>query len=164
MRGQNIGSRRIKMIEAGDSFPKGSLFRSKKDEVDTETYFANKKVVVFGVPGAFGGTCSAEHLPGFVNFKTAFADNDYSIVCIAVNDPNVMKAWGESAGASGIDMLADCDCSITKALGLDKDLGRNFGVRSKRYAMIIVDGVVKKIFVDESGFDSTSAENVLNNL
>ena len=152
------------MVVAGDIFPKGSLFRNKKDEVNTETYFANKNVVVFGVPGAFGGTCSAEHLPGFIKSTDTFANKNYSLVCIAVNDPNVMKAWSETSGASGIDMLADCDCSITKLLGLDQDLGRNFGVRSKRYAMIVNDGVITKIFVDESGLKSTSAENILNNL
>lgn len=164
MHGQNTGSRRIKMIAIGNKFPSGILFRSKKDEVDTETHFANKKFVVFGVPGAFGGTCSQEHLPGFINFTSAFNSKGYSLMCIAVNDPNVMKAWGESAGADNIDMLSDGDCSVTKALGLDKDYGRNFGIRSKRYALIVDNGVVVKIFVDESGLDATSAENLINNL
>ncbi len=152
------------MIEAGDKFPKGSLFKSKKDEIDTETYFADKKIVVFGVPGAFGGTCSEEHLPGYVKNASIFADKGYSLMCMAVNDPNVMKAWGLSANADTIDMLADGDCSITKALGLDKDLGRNWGIRSKRHAMIVDNGIVVKVFVDESGMDATSAENVLINL
>ena len=152
------------MIQAGDKFPQGSLFRSKKDEVDTQTYFENKKVIVFGVPGAFGGTCSEEHLPGYVKFTDAFADKGYSLMCMAVNDPNVMKAWGQSAGADNIDMLADGDCSITKALGLDKDLGRNWGLRSKRHALIVNNGTVVKVFVDESGIDATSAENVLSNI
>ena len=156
------------MIEQGNRFPEGTI-RTKDQqgikEISTQDYFANKKVIVFGLPGAFTGTCSQKHLPSFLTYAEKFRSQGYFIACLAVNDPHVMKAWGEATGVEDrIDMLSDSDCSVTTAMGLDKEFGAVLGHRSKRYAMVVNNGVVEKLFVDESGYNLSSAENVLQNL
>jgi len=156
------------MIEEGNKFPEGTI-RTKDQsgikEISTQDYFADKKVILFGLPGAFTGTCSQQHLPSYLENAETIRSKGYFIACLAVNDPHVMKAWGEMSNVEGrIDMLSDSDCSITKALGVDKEFGAILGHRSKRYAMVIHDGVVEKLFVDDSGFNLSSAENVLQNL
>jgi len=156
------------MIQEGNNIPEGTI-RYKDEsgikEISTQDYFLDKKVVMFGLPGAFTGTCSQRHLPSFIENSSEIQAKGYSIACIAVNDPHVMKAWGDNSNVDGkIDMLSDSDCSMSKALGLDKDFGAVLGYRCKRYAMIIDNSVVKKIFVDESGFNFSSAENILHNL
>ena len=156
------------MINEGHKFPSGSLLfkdNAITKEINTDEFFKNKKVVLFGLPGAFSGTCSQKHLPGFIKYADTIKDKGYDIACISVNDPHVMKAWGDISGVeSKISMLSDSDCSITKALGLDKDFGKAMGIRSKRYAMIIDNGIINKNFVDESGFNFSSAENILKNI
>ena len=157
-------------INVGDQFPSG-VFRIKDNgaikEISTEEYFNNKKVVLFALPGAFTPTCSAKHLPGFINNYHSIVDKDItSIACMAVNDPHVMHAWGEVSGVDNkIDMLSDSDCSVSMSLGLDMDFGKIMGHRSRRFAMLVDNNVIMKLFVEEVGaFEVSSAENMLNNL
>jgi len=113
-----------------------------------------RKVVIFGLPGAYTGTCSTAHVPSFMRTAKAFADKGVDeIICVSVNDPFVMKAWGEATGATaaGITMLADSDASFTKALDLTFDLPQfGFFARSKRYSLLAEDGVVTR-FNPEAG-------------
>ena len=114
-------------------------------EVSTDELFKGKKVVMFAVPGAFTPTCSAKHLPGFVqNAEAIKAKGVDSVVCMAVNDAFVMGAWGKDQGAGDkVLMLADGSAALTKALGLELDLiARGLGVRSQRYALVAEDGKV----------------------
>ena len=157
-------------INVGDQFPSG-VFRIKDNgaikEISTEEYFNNKKVVLFALPGAFTPTCSAKHLPGFINNYGSIVDKGItSIACMAVNDPHVMHAWGEVSGVDNkIDMLSDSDCSVSMSLGLDMDFGKIMGHRSRRFAMLVDNNVIMKLFVEEVGaFEVSSAENMLNNL
>jgi glutaredoxin/glutathione-dependent peroxiredoxin len=155
-------------IKVGDRLPAVTLKRlgsEGMEEVDTGTLFAGRKVVLFAVPGAFTPTCSAKHLPGFVEHAEDFkAKGVAEIVCMAVNDPFVMKAWGEQAGVSGkVSMLPDGSGVFTEALGLTLDArGHGLGMRSQRFAIVAEDGVVKALHVDPPGtFEKTSAETVL---
>jgi peroxiredoxin len=133
--------------------------------VATDDLFTGKKVVMFAVPGAFTPTCSAKHLPGFVEqagaFKTKGVD---SILCLSVNDVFVMDAWGKNQNVAGkVRMLADGSGKFTKALGLELDLSeRGLGVRSQRYSMVVDNGVVKALNLDAAGaFEVSSAEATL---
>jgi peroxiredoxin len=124
-----------------------------------------KRIVVFAVPGAFTPTCSAKHLPGFIEQAGAIRSKGVDeIVCISVNDPFVMGAWGKQANAGGkVRMLADGNGDLARALGLQMD-GRKFGLgeRSQRYAMVVKDGKVEKLFVEPGpGLTISSAESVL---
>ena len=153
-------------IQIGDTLPNVELRVMGADgpeAVNTADLFAGKKVVLFAVPGAFTPTCSAAHLPGFVvkadEIKAKGVD---SIICTAVNDVFVMDAWGKAQNADNIIMLADGIGEFASALGLELDLtGIQFGKRSKRYAMIVNDGVVELLNVDEKDFEKSSAEAVL---
>ena len=155
-------------IKVGDRIPSVKLKQlgeSGMQEVSTDDLFKGKKVVLFSVPGAFTPTCSAKHLPGFVekagDFKAKGVDE---IVCIAVNDPFVMKAWGTSGNAAGkVNMLPDGNGDLTRALGLEMDgSGHGLGKRGQRFAMVIEDGVVKNLQVEKPGaFEVSSAENML---
>jgi len=155
-------------IQQGDRLPTGK-FWVMDDEgvhtVTTEELFANKKVVFFGVPGAFTSTCSRSHLPGFLNLADDInACGVDSIACMAVNDAAVMRAWGIDRGVGDkILMLADGNCDYAKALGLAIDASAfGSGMRSLRFAMIVDDGVVSWLTVDEPGkFELTRAENAL---
>lgn len=115
------------------------------ESVSSASLFAGKKVVMFGLPGAFTPTCSAAHLPGYVvKADELFAKGVDTIICISVNDAFVMDAWGKAQNAENILMVADGAAALTRAMGLDVDMTeRGFGVRSERYAMIVDDGVVK---------------------
>jgi len=135
------------------------------DQVSTDEYFAGRKVVLFAVPGAFTPTCSQKHLPGFVakadSIKAKGVDE---IACISVNDAFVMDAWGKDQKAAGrVTMLADGSAKLTKALGLDNDMTeRGMGPRSKRYAMVVDDGKVSLLNVEDAGqFEKSSAETIL---
>jgi peroxiredoxin len=136
----------------------------RPQSINTKDYFAGRKVVLFSVPGAFTPTCSAYHLPGFVEHLEDFSARGIDVVaCMAVNDVFVMHAWGKSAGAEGIDMLADGNADFATALGLEKDSSAfGMGLRSQRFAMVANDGVVTHLLVDAPGeFRVSSAEAVL---
>ena len=157
-------------INVGEKFPLGT-FRIKDSEgvkeVSTELYFKSQKVVLFALPGAFTPTCSAKHLPGFINnYEKIISKGVSKVACMAVNDPHVMNAWGEVSGVEGkIDMLSDSDCSISTSLGLDMNFGKILGHRSKRFAMIVDNNIILKLFVEEVGaFEVSTAENIINNL
>lgn len=154
------------MIEVGQKLPQAQLSELTADGMvnhDVATCFAGKKVVLFAVPGAFTPTCSAAHLPGFVVNADEFTDKGVDIIaCVSVNDAFVMKAWGEAQNAQAIMMLGDGDGSFTKAIGLDMDTGAFGGLRSQRYAMVIEDGVVTSLNVEQpKQFEVSKAEAIL---
>jgi len=132
--------------------------------IETSKYFAGRKVVLFSVPGAFTPTCSAYHLPGFVELADEFIRKGYDAIgCMSVNDVFVMHAWGNSANAKGIDMLADGNGEFTRALGLELD-GTAFGMgqRSQRFALATDDGIVTHLMIEAPGeFRVSSAKSVL---
>ncbi len=158
-------------IKAGDRVPSVTLHRKTADGIDsvsTDDLFGGRKVVMFAVPGAFTPTCSAKHLPGFVNKADEIRGKGVDeIACVAVNDVFVMDAWGADQNVAGkVSMLADGSGDLAKAIGAELDLtSRGLGVRSARYAMIVDDGVVSEMMLEEGGaFEVSSAENVLSRL
>ena len=154
-------------IKVGEKIPDVTLYHMGEkgpETIGTGELFAGKKVVLFALPGAFTPTCSAAHLPGFVvNADKLKAKGVDTIACLSVNDAFVMGAWGNAQNADDILMLADGSADFTQAVGLELDLtARGLGVRSQRYAMIVEDGVVKELAVDEGGkFEVSSAEAML---
>jgi peroxiredoxin len=135
-------------------------------EVAVADLTKGKKVVLFAVPGAFTPTCSEQHLPGFLESAAALkAKGIQTIACIAVNDPFVMGAWDKATGVDGrIELLSDGNAEFTKALGLEFDGGAvGLGTRSRRYAMVVDDGVVKTLLVEEAPgqAEKSSAQAVL---
>ena len=158
-------------IKVGDKIPSATLMQMKDGgpkPVKTDDLFAGKKVVVFALPGAFTPTCSAKHLPGFVQNADAIkAKGVDAIACVSVNDAFVMGAWGDQQKVGdNVMMLADGNGDLTKALGLELD-GSRFGMgkRSQRFAMIIENGVVKQLNIEEPvAFAVSSAEHVLKQL
>lgn len=153
-------------IQVGDKIPAMTLKRlgpGGMGEVDTGELFKGRKVVLFSVPGAYTPTCSKEHLPGFIaragEIKAKGIDE---IVCLSINDPFVMQAWGNEQGAEGkVTMLPDWNGAFTQALGLTQDISvAGLGVRGKRFSMLVADGVVESLNVEEgkgvtvSGADS----------
>ena len=158
-------------IQVGDKIPDVTLKRLGADgmeEVSTGALFAGKKAVMFAVPGAFTPTCSAKHMPGFVNHADDLAAKGVEVIaCLSVNDPFVMKAWQKDQQAGGVvEMLPDGNGEFTKALGLEMDgSGFGLGTRSKRFALIAEDGAVTELLVEEGGgLEVSSAENVLSKL
>ncbi|MEI8601527.1 peroxiredoxin [Shewanella sp. PP-Sp27a-2] len=154
------------MIAQGQTLPAATLGQLTKDGMvnhQVTELFAGKKVVLFAVPGAFTPTCSEAHLPDYVVLADQFKAKGVDLIaCVAVNDAFVMKAWGEAQNASELMMLADGDASFTKALGLEMDTASFGGVRSQRYAMIIDNGVVTLLNVEEpKAFEASKAEVVL---
>jgi peroxiredoxin len=162
-------------IKVGDRLPSGTLWEFIEEEIpgcsvgpnafQVENLVKGKRIAIFGLPGAFTPTCSAKHLPGFLQnadqLKAAKVDE---IWCLSVNDAFVMGAWGREQGAKGkVRMIADGSGLYTKALGLEMDLvGRGLGVRSQRYSMLVEDGVVKTLNIEEPGkFEVSSAEKLL---
>jgi peroxiredoxin (alkyl hydroperoxide reductase subunit C) len=155
-------------IKVGESIPSMKLMTATSEgpkEVSTDELFKGKKVVLFGVPGAFTPTCSAKHLPGFTSHLDAFtAKGVDTIVCMSVNDVFVMQAWAKDQGIDGqVVMLADGSGMFTKAMGLELDLvARGLGVRSQRFAMVVEDGKVTHVAVEQAGgFDVSRAEAIL---
>ena len=134
-------------------------------ETTTRALFSSIKAVLFSVPGAFTPTCSARHVPGYIEKADEFHTLGVDLIaCVSVNDVFVMEAWAKSTGAkNAVTMVADGNGTFTKALGLDVDQSeRGMGLRAKRSAMIVDDGVVQKLFIEPSGsFGVSSAENVL---
>jgi glutaredoxin/glutathione-dependent peroxiredoxin len=158
-------------IQVGDKVPSVDLAvmgESGPEGISTDDLFKGKKVIVFGVPGAFTPTCSAKHLPGFVQHADALKQKGVdSIACVSVNDAFVMGAWGKDQNVGDkVVMLADGSAKLAKALGLELDLTeRGLGMRNQRFAMLVEDGVVKSIDVDAAGtFEKTSAESLLSAL
>ena len=153
-------------IQEGQKLPSIQLYTmvdGRPSPIMSDEIFAGKKVVLFAVPGAYTPTCSQAHLPGYVVNADAFAEKGAELVCLSVNDPFVMGSWGESANADAIKMIADGNGAFTKALGLEMD-GSSFGMgtRSQRYAMLVDDGVVVKLNIEDPGqFDVSSAESML---
>lgn len=142
-------------ISEGDSLPQADLVRmgaKGPEAVSTETLTKGRKVILFAVPGAFTPTCHSAHVPSFIRTRDAIlAKGVDEIVCVAVNDPFVMKAWGEATGATeaGITFLSDGTGAFTKALGLNFDApAAGLVGRSKRYAMLVEDGVVKVLHLE----------------
>ncbi|EOW9419225.1 peroxiredoxin [Vibrio cholerae] len=157
------------MIQIGQTLLDVQLSQRTREGTLTHsvtTLFANKKVVLFAVPGAFTPTCSEAHLPGYVVLADKFKEKGVDMIaCVSVNDAFVMKAWGEAQNASEITMLADGDASFTKALGLEMDTGNFGGVRSQRYAMVIENNVVTLLNVEPpKTFELSKAETVLASL
>jgi len=155
-------------IKIGDTIPAAKLTQASAEgarELSTQDLFSGKTVVLFGVPGAFTPTCSAKHLPGFVQQAAALKGKGIdTIACMAVNDPFVMKAWGESQGIQDeVLLLADGSAAFTKALGLELDLtARGMGIRCQRFALVAKDGVVSYLGIEEPGaFEVSKAETVL---
>ena len=155
-------------IKEGDQFPDAKVFVLEKDpkEISIKQVIENEKVILFGLPGAFTPTCSAKHLPGFINLTEKIKKkNIKKVICISVNDPFVMDAWSKAHNAQNkIIMLADSKGNFTKAIGAEKDLShRGLGTRSARYTMLIEKGFVKKISEEESAgrCEVTAAENFL---
>ncbi len=158
-------------IQVGDKLPKATLVKATPDgpqPVDSEDYFGGRRVALFSVPGAFTPTCSARHLPGFIDKADELkAKGVDEVACIAVNDAFVMQAWGESAGAGGkVTMLADGNGDFARALGLTMD-GSKFGLgeRGQRWSAIVDDGVVEQLNVEEPGaFNVSSADYMMERL
>jgi peroxiredoxin len=149
----------MQLKEMGESGPK---------DVSTAELFKGKKVVVFALPGAFTPTCSAKHLPGFVQQAVAIKQKGVDdVICLSVNDAFVMGAWGDAQGAKGkVRMIADGNAEFTKAVGLTLDAsGFGMGLRSQRYAMVVNDGKVQELLVEPGpGLSCSSAESVLQTL
>lgn len=157
-----------KMIKIGDKIPAQKLMLATAEgprEVDTAELLGHGKVVLFAVPGAFTPTCSAKHLPGFVGLAADFrAKGVDKIVCLSVNDAFVMGAWAKDQKVGDtVLMLADGSGAYAKALGLELDLtARGMGIRSQRFALVIENGVVTKVAVEEpGGFEVSRAEAIL---
>ena len=157
-------------IKEGDKLPSGELFYLDENKVvkkiETNSFFKNKKVIIFGVPGAFTAVCSAKHLPGYVNnFQEARKKGVTKIICISVNDPFVMKAWGEEHNVENkILMVGDPFCKFIKEIGAEIDKSeKGLGLRSSRFAMLLENGVVKKLQEerDTASCDISAAENFL---
>lgn len=163
------------MIKVGDRLPSGTLYEFIEEETPGCTIGPNafqvdemvkgKRIAVFGLPGAFTPTCSAKHLPGFIAAADKFRERKIDeIWCVSVNDAFVMGAWGKQQGAKGkVRMMADGSGTFARALGLEMDLTqRGMGVRSQRYSMLVVDGEVKALNVEQPGkFEVSDAETLL---
>lgn len=158
-------------IKIGDKLPQATFMHmgaNGPEPVSSEDLFAGKKVALFALPGAFTPTCSAKHLPGYIENADALAAKGIDkIACLSVNDVFVMDAWGRDQKVGDtIDMLADGNCDFTAAVGLELD-GTGFGMgrRSQRYAMVVNDGVVETLDVEEGGeFRVSAAEYMLEQL
>jgi peroxiredoxin len=165
-------------INIGDRLPEGTLAEFIETETEGCSLGPNKfevaglvkgkKIVIFGLPGAYTPTCSAKHVPGYVEHAAALKGKGVDeIWCISVNDAFVMGAWGREQKATGtVRMMADGNAAFTKALGLDADFSQHgMGTRSQRYSMLVEDGVVKQLNVEQGGaFEVSNAETVLKQL
>ena len=144
----------VKLVKAGENGP---------EAVQSSDYFKGKRVALFSVPGAFTPTCSAKHLPGYVEHAAdRKAKGIDEIACTAVNDPFVMGAWGKSGGSADVTMLADGNGDLAEALGLTMD-GSGFGLgkRGQRFSMVVNDGVVEQLHVEAPGDFKVSAADYM---
>lgn len=158
-------------IKTGDRMPEGKfgiMGANGPESISSDSLFKGRRVVLFSVPGAFTPTCSAKHLPGFVDQADALkAKGVDAIACIAVNDTFVMDAWGKSAACGDkVMMLADGNADYTKKLGLELDAsGFGMGTRGQRFSLIVNDGVVEQVNIESPGeFKVSSAEHALSQL
>lgn len=166
------------MIQVGDRLPEGTLYElpveytrgcpTAPQPLKVSELVRGKRIVIFGLPGAFTRTCSGQHLPGYVELADRIkAKKVDEIWCVSVNDAMVMAAWGKDQGVGNkVRMLGDGSALFTRALGLETDLtDRGFGVRSQRYSMLVEDGVVKILNVEKPGqFEVSSAQKMLEQL
>lgn len=153
-------------IQVGDRLPEVTLQRIREgvETIDTAALFDGRKVLLFAVPGAFTPTCSEKHLPGFIAHFDEFRSKGIEVACMAVNDPFVMQAWGQSQDVpDGLLMLADGNGDFTRALGLELDASAyGMGTRAKRFALYAEDGVVSQLEVEAPGeYRVSSAEHML---
>jgi len=156
-------------IKEGEKLPNSKMFVLSKDgpkEISMWEFIGQDKVILFGLPGAFTPTCSAKHLPGFINSMDKIKKKGIKkIICISVNDPFVMDAWGKRHNVEGrIEMLGDSRGEFTKSIGAELDLNaKGLGIRSERYTMLVESGAVKKVVEEEVAgkCEITSAENFL---
>ena len=158
-------------IKVGDKVPSVKLRHMTKDgpkDISTDDIFKGKKVALFALPGAFTPTCSAKHLPGFVQQADQIkAKGVGTIACLSVNDAFVMDAWGKNQNVGDkVMMLADGNADFTKAVGLEMDgSGFGMGLRSRRYSMLVDNGVVKQLNLEKPGaFEVSNAETILKQL
>ena len=160
-------------IKTGDKLPYAEFFYLDKENIvkiiNTTDLFQNKKTIILGMPGAFTKVCSAKHLPGYVkNFENAKKKGVEKIVCISVNAPNVMKAWGESQNVKDkIFMAGDPFCKFTKSIGAEVDKSeKGLGIRSSRYTILVENQIVKSIKEekDTGKCEISAAENFLNEI
>ena len=156
-------------IQVGDALPEVPLQHLKDGVqiVGTKTLFGDNKIVLFAVPGAFTPTCSERHLPGYIEHYEEFRSRGIDVACMAVNDPFVMQAWGQSQHApDGLMMLADGNGDFSRALGLEMDAtGYGMGTRSKRFALYAENGIVKQLNVEAPGeYRVSSAEHMLSQI
>ena len=156
-------------IHVGDRIPEVTLkhIRDGIQTLDTQALFDGRKAVLFAVPGAFTPTCSARHLPGYIEHFEQFRSRGIDVFCMAVNDPFVMHAWAQAQSVpDGLLMLSDGNGDFTRALGLEMDAsGSGMGMRSRRFALYVEDGVVRGVHVEQPGqFEVSSAEHVLAHL
>jgi len=165
------------MITIGDRLPEATLMETTEfgdacplspKPVNTAAAAKGKRIVLFGLPGAYTPTCSAKHVPGYVaNLDALKARGVDEIWCVSVNDAYVMAAWGRDQDAIGkIRMLGDGSAELAKKLGLDRDLTKDgMGIRSRRFSLLVEDGVVKRVNVEQPGkFEVSNAETMLTQL
>ena len=160
-------------IKSGDKLPNSELFylseNNEVKKIDIINLCKNNKAIILGMPGAFTKTCSALHLPGYINnYELALKKGITKIICIAVNDPNVMKAWGENQNVKNkIFMAGDPYLTFTKAIGAEVDKSsKGLGVRSNRYTMLVENGVIKKLEEEKetATCELSGAESFLNTI
>lgn len=157
------------MIKVGSALPESTFSTIAGDDMKNPTtneLFAGKKVVLFAVPGAFTPTCSLSHLPGYVAVADKMQEKGVdSILCLSVNDAFVMDAWGKASNAEHITMLADGNGAFAKQIGLEMDTDSFGGLRSQRYSMLVENGVVSALNVEDAGkFEVSDAETMLKSL
>jgi peroxiredoxin len=157
-------------VQVGDRIPDVPITIAGSEgpqQTTSSEYFSGKRVALFAVPGAFTPTCSARHLPSYVERAAALKEKGVDeIACISVNDPFVMSAWGERDGSQDVTMIADGNGAFAEAVGLEMD-GSKFGMgkRSQRYSMVVNDGVVEQLNVEAPGeYRASSAETMLEQL
>ena len=158
-------------IKEGDQLPDVKIFilESSPKETSLRQIIGEEKCIIFGLPGAFTSTCSTKHLPGFINAESKIkAKNIKKIICVSVNDPFVMDAWGKAHNAENkVLMVADSNCNFTKSIGAEINLAhKGLGIRSKRYVMLVEKGKIIKISEEEIAgkCEATAAENFLKDI
>ena len=138
-------------IQVGDSIPNATIniVQDGVQSINTQDFFQGRKVVLFALPGAFTPTCSAKHLPGFIKNIDSFTEKQYTVACLSVNDAFVMFQWGKQQGANNVFLLPDGSGEFTRKMGMLVDKSNlGFGMRSWRYAMVVNDGQIEKIFLE----------------